>query len=275
MKAVKLVQVAAFCVACVVPSVAFAGGWTQAEGASYAKIWGTGVYGAAAYGLDGELIETEAFSMTMLSAYGEYGLRPDLTLVAAIQPIGVASFGERRRAYSGRMLAGFRQRLMSNPLQFAVEARLGGAPGFGGDRDMAPQDEAVVFRPTERSYFVEWDLQVGVPIGSIGWFTAGFGPRWASSPDLDPVIQGTAQVGFGPFSGFVFDAHFGLNHTFGAPEVVNVTGATDTRYLGFGLGVSWWLTKSFGISLAGDGAFYAVSNAAAPALQLGVEFRTD
>ncbi len=263
----------AFCCALLVPSAAHAGGWTQDEGAMYGKIWGTGIFGNAGFDVDGEVVDTESFSLVSLSAYGEYGLRRDLTLVGAIEPVGAATFADQTRGYSGRMLVGLRQRFASDPVQFAVEARLGGSPGFGGERDLAGADLDLEFRPTVRTYSAEWELQLGIPISDVGWVTAALGPRWSSNSELDPALQGAAQVGFGPFAGFVFDVHLSLNHSFRAPEVLNVAGATNTRYLGVGLGVSYWFVPSFAIRLAGDGVFYAQSNAAAPALQLGVELR--
>lgn len=254
------------------PVPALAGGWTQPPGESYVKVWGTAVPGSLAFDLDGDLIDTQPFSLLSLSAYGEYGLREDLTLVTSLQPLGVASYGTQRRGYSGRSLAGFRQRLVSAPIQLAIEARFGGSPGFGGERDLAAQDD-YEFRPSVRTWVTEWELQVGLPIGTVGWVTGSIGPRWLSNPDLQPVLHGFAQVGFGPFAGFVFDLHLTLNHTFERPELLNVTGASDTRYAGVGLGVSWWIVESFAFHIGGDGALYAVSNAGAPSLQIGIEFR--
>lgn len=262
-----------FALAVLAPSTAFAGGWTQDDGAMYGKIWSRALFGSAAFDLDGNQLDTEKFSLVSLSAYGEYGLHRDLTLVGSMEPIGVAHYGDQTRAYAGRMLVGLRQRLVSDTLQLALEARLGGSPGWGGERDMAPTDADIEFRPTIRSYYAEWDLQLGVPIGGVGWVTAAVGPRWATSPDLSSALHSTLQIGFGPFSGFLFDLHVTHHHTFDPPTTVNAAGATDTRYVGAGVGMSWWIVDAFGINASADIAPYAASNTVAPALQLGVEFR--
>ncbi|MEZ4464332.1 MAG: hypothetical protein R3F43_07400 [bacterium] len=38
------------------------------------------------------------------------------------------------------------------------------------------------------------------------------------------------------------DFHLNLHEPMGEVEVTNVTGAGQTRYLGFGVGVSWWFS---------------------------------
>lgn len=256
-----------------VPASAFAGGWTQSKDSGYAKIWATGIFGAGLFDLDGEIVETESFRLALLSLYGEYGIKDDLTLVGMLQPVGVASYADQTRGYAGRMTLGFRQRFATKPLQFALEARFGGVPGFGGERDMAPDSDDFEFRPAVGTFLTEWELQVGRALGTVGWITASLGPRWHMNPELSPVLQGFLQVGFGPFGGFIADVHFSFNHSFDAPEFVNVTGASNTRYLGPGIGLSYWFTDNFAVNLTGDGAIYAISNAAAPALSLGVELK--
>ena len=249
---------------------AFAGGWTQDRGDYYAKLWGTTLFGDAAFGLDGASLPTDDFFLLSVSAYGEYGLFNDLTLVGFATPVGTAKLGASSIAHTGKLLGGVRYRFVDQTIQVAVEARLGGAPGLG-DTDLAPPDAGYVFVPTSRTLQTELDLQLGFPL-PFGWVAASVGPRAFSNAELSHAIGGSLQVG-GQFGQFVVDLHSTLNWTFQALEVVNVTGATDTRYVGVGLGVSWWPAKRFGVHLGGDGALYAASNAEALAIQLGVESR--
>ena len=254
------------------PCIAHAGGWTQPEGHSYTKLWTTATIGGAAFDLDGEVRESDSYTLLRLSAYAEYGLRPDLTLVARALPLGYARYGDADIGYTGEWVIGLRQRLVSKPLQIAVEGRVGANPGFG-DRDLAAGGE-FTFQPTASTSFVEWEMQLGVPIGTVGWVAASLGPHLTGSSSLSSKLLGFAQVGFGPFAGFVVDLHFNLNHTFTAPALANITGATDTRYVGFGLGASWWASRHFALNVSAEGALFAVANAATPALSFGVEFRT-
>lgn len=251
-------------------SSAFAGGWTQAEGTHYAKVWGNGLFGSSAFGLDGETVATGSFSLLSLRAYGEYGLRPNLTLVAFASPFGLARMGDDAIAHSGTFLAGFRQRFIDRTLQVAVEARFGGAPGWG-DENLAPVKAEYVFVPTFRTWQTEWELQFGYPL-PFGWVALSVGPKAYTNPALSHALGGSLQVG-AQFGQFVVDLHSTLNWTFRPLEFLNVTGAGNTRYIGIGLGLSWWPSKRVGIHAGADGALYAASNAEALSTELGVETR--
>ncbi len=251
------------------PSTAFAGAWTQPDGDYYAKIWGTALFGEAAFGLDGDTVPTESYRLITLSAYGEYGLSDDLTLVGKATPIGAATHGDESNPFVGTFLAGLRQRFVDGPVQLALEMRAGGAPGFGG-RDLAPEAD-YDFRPTVQTAQFESELQIGIAM-PIGWFSMSLGPRFNSA--FEDEVIGFAQVGVGPFGGFVIDLHTTFNEPLDELETLNVTGAGNTRYLGFGLGLSWWPTDAVGFHAGFDGAVYAQSNAETAPILLGVEFRT-
>lgn len=251
------------------PSTAAAGGWTQPDGAGYAKVWASGLFGSDAFGLDGTGVGTQSYRLITLSAYGEYGITDDLTAVGIITPIGSAVYGDRSNTFVGSMLAGIRQRFVDGPVQIAVEVRAGGSPGIGA-KDLAAEDD-FEFRPTVQTGQLDSEMQVGIGL-PFGWFAASFGPRWNSA--IDNELIGFAQVGVGPFGGFVADLHTTFNEPLRELEVLNVSGAGNTRYLGYGVGLSWWATQTVGFHIGADGAVYAQSNAATAPLQVGVEFRT-
>ena len=260
----------AICATLLLPATASAGGWTQPAGSGYAKVWGSYLGGAAAYDAAGDPVATETFRLARLRSYAEWGLREDLTIVGAVEPLGSATVGDRSTTFFGPAMVGLRQRFVDDGFQFAVEARGGGQ--LGEAPNLAPAGAAYEFRPTVQSGRFEWELQVGVPLG-FGWFTAAAGPRWYSSASLRDELFATAQLGFGPFAGVVFDLHLAANTTLGPLETANVTGAGNTEYVGGGVGVSYWPASSVGFHVGADGAAFARANLGVAPLQAGVEFR--
>lgn len=256
-------------VALLVPATAYAGGWTQAAGDGYAKVWGSYLAGDAAYDADGDAVEVASFRLVRLHAYGEFGLRDDLTLVGSVQPLGSATLGDESVGFAGPAMVGLRQRFLSDGLQFAMEARIGGEPST---RDLAPADASYRFQPTEATGRFEYEAQVGHAL-PFGWITAAVGPRWHSSADLSHELFASAQLGFGPFAGFLFDIHLAANTTLSPLTSNNVIGSGDTHYIGGGLGVSYWPIDTVGFHAGADGALFARTNLGVPPLQLGVEFR--
>lgn len=253
-----------------IPPGAFAAGWTQAPDSYYAKIWGRGLFGNMAYDLDGELLEVDRYHVVDLQMYGEYGVARDLTVLLHAVPVGTAAYGEERTVYTGPVFVGARRRFLDKKLQMSLEGRIGGSLGFG-DSNLAGADDPFEFRPTIRTGTTSWSLQFGFPL-SFGWVSWWAGPQVNTRADLSHAFDAGAQLGV-QLGQFVIDVHSQLHWTFDRPDVLNVTGVGDTRYLGFGLGFSWWPSDRVGAYLGADGATLVSSNAATIPLQIGVETR--
>ncbi len=254
---------------------AHAGGWTQPTGALYLKLWERSLFGDRAYLADGSSAEVpETFVDQALNLYLEYGLTDALTLVAFGSPVGYAAYGDESAVYVGPLAAGLRYGLPLGRARVAVEAHYGYAPDVGTDSlgGGVVDGEPFAYVPTVETHRVEGELQLGVPL-SFGWTTASAGYRWLSHDDLDPVLYGFAQLGWQASAAWVLDLHFNLHEPSGVDiEATNVAGAGQTRYLGFGVGASWWFAQRWALALGFEGVAYAQSNAATPTLTVGVEY---
>lgn len=253
------------------PSAADAKAWTQPEGDGYAKLWLRGIFGGNAYTADGDIEESESYQDVSLRHYVEYGLTDKWTLLTYGAPAGWASYDDNSTGYVGPLAVGIRRGLLDGPFQIAAEAHYGWAPPVGDD-NLAATDSALTYRPTVDTHFAVGELQVGYGFG-WGWMVASMGAQWNSAEEIDTAIVGFGQLGIKLTKTVYLETHLGLYEPLGDVEVTNVSGAGQTRYTGFGLGVSWWVTESVGLSANFDGAVYAESNAATPALGAGVEGR--
>lgn len=252
-----------------------AAGWTQPTGGLYLKLWERSLVGGTAYLADGSTDEvSETFVDQALNLYLEYGLTDALTLVAFGSPVGYAAYGDESAIYVGPLAAGLRYGLPLGAARLAIEAHYGYAPDVGTDSlgGGVVDGEAYVYVPAVETHRVEGELQLGVPL-SFGWTAASAGYRWLSHDDLDPVIYGFAQLGWHASDAWVLDLHLNLHEPSGVDlEVANVAGAGQTRYLGFGVGASWWWAQAWALALGFEGVAYAQSNAATPTLTVGVEY---
>jgi len=253
------------------PSTATAGGWTQPSGGFYAKVWDRSLIGSKAYLASGEALEVDSFQDHALNLYGEYGLLDQLTLVGFTTPVGWATYGEESTSYVGPSFVGARWGLLQGAVPLAIEAHYGFAPSVG-ERDLAPLDPTLAYIPTVATQRVDGELQVGYGLPG-GWATASVGARYFTADGLDPVLTANAQLGYSSSFGIVAELHAGLARPFGDVEVTNVAGAGQTDYLGLGVGVSYWFNDHVGVSAGVDGVVYARSNAATPALTLGIEVK--
>ncbi|MEZ4470369.1 MAG: hypothetical protein R3F60_06125 [bacterium] len=113
---------------------------------------------------------------------------------------------------------------------------------------------------------------MGQPLG-FGWLAVSGGVRVSGRTGIDPAIVGSAQVGWQATDAVQLDFHLNLHEPMGEVEVTNVTGAGQTRYLGFGVGVSWWFSPVWALASGFEGVAYARSNAATPTVTLGIEHR--
>jgi hypothetical protein len=251
------------------PGLAHAKAWTQPAGDGYAKVWLRGLVGESAFLADGSVEPAQSYRDLSLRHYVEYGLAERWTVMSFGTPVGWASYEEATTTYVGPMGLGLRRGLLDGPVQLAVEAHYGYAPDVG-ETNLGASDTAVVYVPTVATHFAGGELQAGYG-GAWGWTTASAGARWHSRDGLDPTIMASAQVGYWVVDGLAVSAQLGLYEPLGDVEVTNVAGTGQTRYLGFELGASWWITDHLGVAANLGGAAYAASNAAAPSLSLGVE----
>ena len=129
-----------------------------------------------------------------------------------------------------------------------------------------------MYVPTVATRFATAALEVGQPL-SFGWLAATGGLRLSGRTGLDPVIIGSAQLGWQTTPTVQLDFHLNLHEPMGEVEVTNVAGAGQTRYLGVGIGVSWWFSPAWALAGGFEGVAYAASNAATPTLSLGLEHR--
>ncbi len=254
---------------------AHAGGWTQPSGEYYAKAWWRSLVGVGAFDTDGEIVELpDTYLDQALNLYAEYGLAESLTLVAFANPYGYARYGDASTSYVGLLSGGLRYGVALGETRLAVEGHYGYAPDLG-EEDLAPSAQeglAHVYIPTVGTRRVEGELQLGHPL-SFGWTAASVGYRWHSREGLDPALYGFAQLGWNASPAVVLDLHLNVLEALGEIEIVNVAGAGQTRYFGYGVGASWWLTDAFALNAGLEGVFYAASNAATPTVTAGVEVR--
>ena len=105
------------------------------------------------------------------------------------------------------------------------------------------------------------------------WLTASVGLRGFSEDELDPVVFGFGQLGWQVADSMTLDFRLMLHEVLGDIDVINVSGAGQTRYLGIGLGYSYWFTDAVAVNVGFEGVAYAASNAATPSLLFGIESR--
>lgn len=253
------------------PDVAQAKAWTQPEGDGYAKVWLRGIFGGDAFLADGEIAESGGYADVSLRHYVEYGLTDKWTLLTYGAPAGFASYGDESSAYVGPLAVGLRRGLTDGPFQVAAEAHYGYAPPVGDD-DLAPAGSALRYFPTVDTHFAVGELQAGYGF-DWGWTVVSAGVQWNSNDDVDTAVIGLAQLGVKLSRTVYLDVHLVPYEPLGDVEETNVAGTGQTRYLGFGIGASWWVTDSVGLSASFDGAAYAESNAATPSFSVGVEGR--
>ncbi|MEL6182281.1 MAG: hypothetical protein AAFS10_25215 [Myxococcota bacterium] len=267
------------------PSGAYAGGWTQPEGGFYLKAWSRFIAGEDGFLDNGETSALEgSYSDISLNLYGEYGLAEGWTLVGFTTPLGFASGHhpegvdlDDSSAYIGNSWVGVRRALIGEGrLRLAVEAHYGYAPAVGDEAvasGISDEGRPYVYTPTVEAQRLDGELQVGYSLPSNMWLVAHGGYRHLfSDVDLDPVVYGFGQYGWSGES-LVLDVHANLVEPLGDVTVTNVAGTGQTRYLGIGVGASYWLTPHFGANIGAEGAAYAESNAATLSLAVGVELR--
>ncbi len=249
-----------------------AAGWTQPAGAAYAKLWWRSLVGDRVYFADGSSDALpERYLDQALNLYAEVGLLDELTLVAYANPFGYAKYGDESVSYVGNLQAGLRYGLALGDARLAVEGHYGYAPDIGEEDLVRDPKATVVYVPTFETHRADGELQLGYPL-PFGWVAASAGYRWYSREHIDPAVYGFAQLGWSP-DPFTLDFHLNLHEPLGDVDLTNVAGAGQTRYLGVGVGASWWFVETLALAFGFEGVAYAQSNAATPTMTLGLEWK--
>jgi hypothetical protein len=257
------------------PLEALAWGWSQPRGAHYLKVWNRSLLGSRAYFADGTARALPSgFGDHQLNYYFEYGLTDRLTLVSHGSPIGYSVHNGDSAAYTGPLQIGARYGLLQGTWNFAVEAHGGYTPPVG-ERALgvgAVEGRPFTYVPTVETGLLDGELQLGRGIGR-GWITAHAGFRWFSRSGLDPVVFGGVQGGYTFAFGLQVSLSVQTHQPIGAVTVTNATGAGQTRYVGFGLDLSYWVTPHWSVTAGVGGVLLAESNAATLPILIGFEHR--
>lgn len=262
------------CLALALPTSGLAAGWTQAEGAYYAKLWGRALVGTGVFDADGEVFQAPGgYKDFALNAYAEFGATDFLTIIAFGNPFGYASYEEGdSTSYVGAQGAGLRLGRAFGGLQFASEFRYAYLPGVPAIGAGEAEGRTFTLTPGVASNRIDGEVQFGMGL-PFGWWAAAIGGRAFDGEGIDPAVIGFAQLGWNAASTVTLDFHANLNQPLGEVEAINVLGAGQTAYLGLGLSGTWWFLQNWGLHLGVEGVAYAKSNASTPTLTFGFETR--
>lgn len=251
-----------------------AGAWTRAEGTSYAKVSAKALIGDQAFVSGRDTVALPAsYQSFELSLYGEYGITDEVTAVLQATPVGVVRYDRETDPYIGDVIAALRYRLALDPVAVSIEVHAGGRPAQSQPTGAATVDgRTFVVTPLVGTLLGGAQLAVGRGFGRL-WLTGHAGARFHSEETLEPALYAFLQVGWHVLDALTAALHVTWWHSLGDLEPINVLGTGQTRYLGYGLGLTWWTTARVGLFAGIDGAVYASSNAATPALAVGLELR--
>lgn len=253
-------------------------GWVQPSGAYYLKFWDRSVIGGRAFDLRGEKPALpENYQDHALNLYVEYGLTSETTVVFNGAPLGYSSYGDEAAVYSGLNWAGLRFALLRGEAPLALELKYGYSPPFGaGPLASGTVDGAsFIYRPALEQHLARGQLSAGWALTSGAWLKGAFAAIFSSNDEVVPALEASLGIGWRSEFGLAINFESLLHLPARDPRVIDVIGVGNTRYLGVELTVAWWFSEHFGIHAALGGApALARSNAAAPALSLGVEIRS-
>lgn len=262
---------------------AYAGAWTQAEGRCYAKVWARAIVGSGAFVADGVVRDDVAvYADVSAQIYAECGLHPQLTAIVFGAPFGYASAGSEAGVYIGPLGVGLRFDPLGSTgaTRFALQAAYSFAPPVGDDVlfEEAGADPRVFYQAALENHYGEFHALLGHGFSVGGnvsaWFSGGAGVRVNSASSMTAAFVASLQLGFSFYERFQLEVHVPVYEPFGgAITETNISGVGQTRYIGFGLGASFWIVDSFALTAGFEGAALASSNAATPSLILGIESR--
>lgn len=250
-------------------------GWVQPAGSYYLKAWNRTVAGDRVFLPNGE-IEPLGFTYQqhVLNVYAELGVTADTTVIVNASPFGLASAGDNWLPFSGITSLALRFSLAKGTVPLALELGYGYSPNISGDfvREGMLGTNYFVFRPAFEQHLGRGHLFAGYAVDNF-WFKTGAGAVFSSSEEIDPAVEALLSIGLNTSFGLDVALHGVLHLPTHRPRFIDVTGVGNTRYLGVDLTVSYWFSDHFAVSAGLGTAPFAESNAAAPALSLGVEIR--
>ena len=253
--------------------VAWAGGWTQPAGDTYIKVWDRSLIGAEGFFADGSRRDLDTvYQDHALNAYAEWGAAEAWTVTLSTNPLGYAAAGGGKTAYVGPSWLGLRRGLTTeSPWRTAIELRAGGAPGVGARVGSGQvEGDPWEYRPTVGTAQLGGELQAGRSLWRRTWASAAVGGWWFSRAEMDPVVTATLQWGVSTTDGWAFALTVPAWLPTGPVQHVNVAGAGQTRYLGFGGDLSRKIAGRLAVTVGIAGAA-AWSNASTPSLLAGIE----
>ena len=279
--AARLIAITTFGFVLICSGAANAAGWTQPKDAYYVKVWDRTLIGRKIYVTERTTARLpDSYQDHQLNVYGEYGVTDDLTLTLSSAALGFAVLGDEQRLYSGGGAVGVRYRLARQSVSSSVEAKVGFRPSSGNlgsgvvevNRGDGVTTEAFEAEPSVGTMHGALELQVGYALSFL-WLSATAGFQGFTNSRLNPAVYINSQMGWISNFGLVIDLHFNWFHSTGNIGPINIFGAAQTRYLGVGLGASYWFTEDVAITGGLDGVLFATANAATPSLTLGLEFK--
>lgn len=270
---------------------AFVNGRSAKAGEYYLKAASRTLVGGGFFAPDGDVVDYPGtFQDHQLRLYGSYSISDAWTVVGSMTPIGLAitnTQGGEALAYFGGFDAGVSWAVLAEPLLVSIDIRAGLRPPSGRLSDALVEEEGEGFRAVVEPV-------VGTAVGRAhihlergfgwGWIKLSGGGHLFSAEELEPALEGFLQLGFKPDPRVFLDAHVSGWYAFGelAPvedrgagrrRRVNVLGAGQSRYVGFGLSVEWWLFGNAALAAGLDIGPFAEANAASPSISLGLAFR--
>lgn len=269
------------------PSTVWAAGWLQPGGRCYGKLWNRSMFGSRVYAAGGlrEFADVPSYQDHQVNLYAECGVHPWVTVTFSAVPAGYAKSGDKSTFYMGPFVAGARVGILrSGSLRLAAAARYGYAPPVGDepltDTTIELQDGRqvrAIYQPAleNHRFVLAIELGKGFRLGSVPSFvSASLGVRFNTASSMDHAIIGSVQWGVTLWRKLVLDMHTNLYEPFFQEvPLTNTSGVGQTRYLGLGLGASFWFIDPLAVFITADGVIYAESNAATPALMAGLETR--
>lgn len=257
------------------PRAALAWGWSQPRGGHYLKVWNRSLLGSRAYFADGVIRPLPTgFGDHALNYYVEYGVTDRWTLVSNGSPFGYSVFNGDSAVYMGSLSVGARRGLVQGTWNLAVEAHYGYAPPVG-ERALGVggvEGNLYTYLPAVETHHLDAEVQLGRGIGR-GWVSARAGARWYSREGFDPAIFGGIQGGYSFAFGLTVSAGVHTHQPVGAVRFTNVTGVSQTRYVGFAVDLSYWFTRHWAVTAGVGGVALAQSNAGALPFLFGFEHR--